>query len=170
MGHMMYNFDFIIMLYYSNFRSRKTDSPGGTTPREIDSPGYNTPGSHVLAVFLLTRWVWWRLTRRGRYDTPGRLTHQGIIPRGDWKIQITGQTLKQIENILTRWPVAQLGSNYNIKKTGGRKSRWTVPLSNKLLTTQGNLPGSSWPWPRPPLPTCSSTSTLGTPQSSTTAW
>ena len=53
---------------------------------EKDSPGYNTPGSHVLADFLLTR--------RGMRDTPGRLTCWGIIHRGDWLawVSYTGET------------------------------------------------------------------------------
>ena len=32
------------------------------------------------------------------------------------------------ENILTHWSVAQAGSND--EKNGGRKSRWTVPLTS----------------------------------------
>ena len=34
--------------------------------------------------------------------------------------------LTKIENILTRWSVAQAG--LNDEKTGSRKSRWSVPL------------------------------------------
>ena len=39
------------------------------------------------------------------------------------------EILTKIENMLTRWPVAQIVSNFERKKkTGGRKFRWIVSL------------------------------------------
>ena len=43
------------------------------------------------------------------------------------KFQYLSEILAKVKIILTRWSVAQAGLN-NEKKTGGRKSRWTVPL------------------------------------------
>ena len=63
------------------------------------------------------------------YDTPRRLTRRGMIPRGvrflDLKFEKLSEFLTKIENILTRWSVAQAGLNYE-------KTRWTVPLKIKL--------------------------------------
>ena len=62
-----------------------------------------------------------------------------MIPRGDWLCAVSypGEIHKnannsvktKIENILTHWSVAQAGSND--EKTGGRKSRWTVPFNSR---------------------------------------
>ena len=56
--------------------------------------------------------------------TPGRLTYRRIIPM---KIDLPVYHI-QIETILLQWSVTQLGSNE--EKTGGQKSRSTVPLGN----------------------------------------
>ena len=40
-----------------------------------------------------------------------------------------GESLTKIENILIHWSVAQAGSNE--EKTGYRKYRWTVPITNR---------------------------------------
>ena len=87
-----------------------------------------------------------------RFHTLGRLTHQGIIPWGDWltrvlypreidspwyytpgdrKIWITRSNLYQIRiyyNPLVRGP-GRL--KLCLKKTGGQKSHWTVLLRNR---------------------------------------
>ena len=94
------------------------------------------------------------------YQTPGRLTNQGIRPQGDWqarvsdpreidkpgyqtpgrlthqsqiyelKIQKIGEFLTKMKNILTSLSGAQVGPNYEIST--GQKSRWTVPLKNSI--------------------------------------
>ena len=43
------------------------------------------------------------------------------------KFEYLGENETEFENILTHWSVAQAGSNH--KKTGGPKSRWTIPLN-----------------------------------------
>ena len=43
------------------------------------------------------------------------------------KFKYLSKNLTNIENTLTHWSVAQAGRN-DEKKTGGRKSFWTVPL------------------------------------------
>ena len=63
-----------------------------------------------------------------QYDTTQNLTLRSIILRGDSeKFEYLSEDETKNENILTHWSVAQAGSN-DEKKTGGRKSRWTVPL------------------------------------------
>ena len=42
-----------------------------------------------------------------------------------------------MENILTHWSVAQAGSKD--EKYGGRKSRWTVPLSQSTFSQSHKL-------------------------------
>ena len=44
----------------------------------------------------------------------------------DTKLRITQRNLNKNRIFLTHWSVAQAGLNED--KTGGRKSRWTVPL------------------------------------------
>ena len=43
------------------------------------------------------------------------------------KFEYLSEVLTKIENILTHWSVAKAG--LDCEKTGGRKSRWTVPLN-----------------------------------------
>ena len=63
-----------------------------------------------------------------QYDTVRNLTpRRMILRRTSEKYEYLGEILTKIENILIQWSVAQAGSN-DEKKTGGRKSRWTVPL------------------------------------------
>ena len=87
----------------------------------IDSPRYDTPGRKTRqSIIPRGDWlagVWF----------PGRLTRQGITPRGDWTIWITRRILKQ------NWkhfnPMVSGPERFKLwKKTGGRKSRSTVPL------------------------------------------
>ena len=40
--------------------------------------------------------------------------------------------------MLTHWSVTKAGLN-DEKKSGGRKSRWTVPLSKHSINKNGNL-------------------------------
>ena len=77
-------------------------------PGEIDSPGYHTPGSYILADFLLTLrgmipgeidspgydtlgdwlagvWCPGEIDLPG-YDPPGSLTRQGMIP---WEVRFS---------------------------------------------------------------------------------
>ena len=57
-------------------------------------------------------------------------------------IEYLGEIETEFENTLTRSSGGQMGSNYE-KKTGGRKSRDTLPLSNSgrscLETSQFNF-------------------------------
>ena len=83
-----------------------------------------------------------RLTRRGMIPTLGRLTRRGMIPTL-WRVTRQGchalgrlTNLNNTENSLTKskilkpnWSVTQVGPIY--EKTGGQKSRWTVPLTER---------------------------------------
>ena len=62
-----------------------------------------------------------------QYHTARTLTQLSMILRGtSKKFEYLGENKTEFENILTHCSVAQAGSND--EKTGGRKSRWTVPL------------------------------------------
>ena len=67
-------------------------------------------------------------------NLPGPLTNRGIIPRG---VSFFEPKTK-IENVLTCWSVPQTGLNN--EKTGGRKSRWTVPLMFVLIISGAIFP------------------------------
>ena len=88
----------------------------GMILREIDLPGYHTAG---------------RLARGASYpgeiDSLGYISYPGEIDSQVYYNPVVSEFLIKIENILTLWSVAQVGSNY--EKNAGRKSRWTVPLN-----------------------------------------
>ena len=73
--------------------------------------------------------------RKSRWTVPSKriqkshMTQPSMILRvSSEKYEYLGENETKNSNIFTNWSVAQAGSND--KKTGGRKSRWTVPLSN----------------------------------------
>ena len=49
------------------------------------------------------------------------------------KYEYLGKNNNKNENILTYWSVAQAG--WNDEKTGGQKSRWSVPLTKEFLAS-----------------------------------
>ena len=59
----------------------------------------------------------------------------GYDTRGDSeKYEYLGENETKIENVLTCWSVAQVGSND--EKNGGPKSHWNVPLNKGIVTKQ----------------------------------
>ena len=63
--------------------------------------------------------------------TVGRLTLRRKKLHGDSeKFEYLTENQIKIENSLAHWSVTQAG--LNDEKTGGRKSRWSVPLMNPL--------------------------------------
>ena len=67
-----------------------------------------------------------------QYDTVRNLTPHSMILRGT--LEKYGENTTKNENILIHWSVAQSRPRpvQMMKKTGGRKSRWTVPLIQKI--------------------------------------
>ena len=106
-----------ILWSYSNFRL-KIWLAGEWYPGEPRFGGFfsDSPGEWYPRGDWLTRVSYpWEIGLPG-YSTQGRLTRHHM-------------NNSRIVNILTHWSGAQVGSNYEEKKTGGRKSRWTVPLN-----------------------------------------
>ena len=79
-------------------------------PRRVSLPGVSHPGS-----------------------VPG-VSYPGESLFSTFKFEYLSEISTIIENILTHRSVTQTGSNE--EKTGGRKSRWTVPLINFSLKSR----------------------------------
>ena len=102
------------------------------TPRSIILRGVKFRAVSYCAE--LSPQIW--LPDSTQYDTARNLTPRSmILSRDSEKFEYLSEDKIKNKNILTHWSVAHASSND--EKTGGRKSRWTVPLRNMIL--QSNL-------------------------------